>query len=160
MRTESGRAVFAPTKLLLALGNDLLGDDGIGLLVAREVAREPSPRVEIVESGEAGLALLELLIGYERAVIVDAIQTTRHPVGTVLVFGREDFRRVVGPSAHYAGLPEVFDLAERLNLPMPADLWVVAVEVANPFDFAETPCDTVRAAIPAATAQVRKLLGE
>lgn len=160
MTRRAGRPVLAPTKLLLALGNDLLGDDGIGLLVAREVARAPKPNLEVVESGEAGLALLELLIGYERAVIVDSIQTMRHPVGTVLVYGREDFRRVVGPSAHYAGLPEVFDLAERLRLPMPKDLWVVAVEVANPFDFAETPCDAVCAALPAATCQVRKLLGE
>ncbi|MCW5940605.1 MAG: hydrogenase maturation protease [Fimbriimonadaceae bacterium] len=158
--SEGGPPVLAPTKLLLALGNDLLGDDGIGPLIARVVAAQVGPEVEVVESGEAGLALLELLIGYEGAVIVDAIQTAEHPVGTVLVFGRDDFRRVVGPSAHYAGLPEVFDLAERLNLSMPRDLWVVAVEVANPFDFAETPCAEVRAAIPAAAARVRELLGE
>ena len=47
-----------PRAVVLGLGNDLLGDDGIGLSVAREVRRRAPPGVEVVESGEAGLALI------------------------------------------------------------------------------------------------------
>jgi hydrogenase maturation protease len=53
--------------LVLALGNDLLGDDGVGLEAARQIAGQVDGSVDVVETGEAGLALLELMEGYERA---------------------------------------------------------------------------------------------
>lgn len=57
--------------LVLALGNDLLGDDGVGLEAARQIAGQVDGSVDVVETGEAGLALLELMEGYERALLID-----------------------------------------------------------------------------------------
>lgn len=145
--------------LVLALGNDLLGDDAVGLLVARVArARLNAEQVEVVESGEAGLALLELIADHRRVVIVDSIYTGEEPPGTVRVLTREDFRRVSAPSAHYAGLPEVLELGEKLHLAMPEELWVVAVEVENPFEFAPVPCTAVTDAIPLAVEKVVSFL--
>jgi hydrogenase maturation protease len=148
-----------PRAVVLGLGNDLLGDDGIGLIVAREVRRRAPPGVEVVESGEAGLALIELLMGYQVAVIVDAIRTGAPP-GTLHRLDRGAFDRILAPSAHYAGLAEVFDLAERLRLPMPSHLAVVAVEVEDPYSFAEHPTASVAdAVVPAAEMVLRELEG-
>jgi len=69
--------------LVLALGNDLLGDDGVGLEAARQIAGQVDGSVEVVETGEAGLALLELMEGYERALLIDSVVTGRYPPGTV-----------------------------------------------------------------------------
>jgi len=144
--------------LVLGLGNDLLGDDGVGLAVARAVRERVPPGVEVVESGEAGLALLELLAGYPVAVIVDAIHTGAPP-GTIQRLERGAFARVLAPSAHYAGLPEVFELAERLGLAMPARLAVIAIEVEDPYSFAERLTPRVMAAVEPAAELVLHELG-
>ncbi len=135
--------------LLLALGNDLLGDDGAGLLAARLLREEFQDEVEVVESGEAGLALVEMMAGYERALLLDAVVTGRCPPGTVLEFSPQDFRRVVAPSPHYAGLPEALDLAGRLGIPFPKEVRILALEVENPWAFREGLSPPVQKALPA-----------
>ncbi|HOS44477.1 MAG TPA: hypothetical protein PK794_12355, partial [Armatimonadota bacterium] len=61
-----------PPILILGLGNDIISDDAAGLLVARMVREELAGVADVVESSLSGLALLELLLGYARVVIVDA----------------------------------------------------------------------------------------
>lgn len=145
-------------ELVLGLGNDLLGDDGAGLRAAREVAALGLDGLDVIESGEAGLALLELLAGYESAVIVDSIQTGAPP-GTIHVLGRSDFARVIAPSAHYAGLPEVFDLGEKLGIDLPAKIAVVAVEVEDPFSFSECLTPAVSQAMARVVDSILEALG-
>jgi Ni,Fe-hydrogenase maturation factor len=72
--------------LLLALGNDILKDDGVGLAAASLLRSEFKGAVDIVEASGTGLALLELLAGYDRALLLDAIFTGNAPPGTVLEF--------------------------------------------------------------------------
>jgi hydrogenase maturation protease len=130
------------------MGNELLGDDGVALAVARELRGRFGEKVDVVETSEAGLALMEVLTGYERALILDSVQTLEHEPGTVIEFQMDDFRKVVGPSPHYAGMPEVFSMAERLGIPMPEELRILAMEVANPFDFNECFTPAVAAGLP------------
>lgn len=144
--------------LILGLGNDLLGDDGVGFVVARQAALHVPPTCDVVESGEAGLALLELLADYDQAVILDSIQTGAEP-GTIHKLGRDDFAKIVAPSAHYAGLPEVFDLGERIGVKLPSRLTVLAVEVEDPFSFSESLTPKVEAAVPEAVRQTLEVLG-
>jgi hydrogenase maturation protease len=133
---------------VLALGNDILGDDGVGLLAARALRREIDEEVDIIESAEAGFAMLELLTGYDRALILDAVVTGKHAPGTILSFGAEDFRTVVAPSPHYAGIPEVLALAERLGVPFPKQLSILAMEVQDPCSIRESLTVPVRVALP------------
>jgi hydrogenase maturation protease len=134
--------------LLLALGNDLLGDDGVGPAAARALRERFGDRVDIVESGEAGLALVEFLEGHPRVLILDAIVSGTAPPGTIREMGPPDFRRVLAPSPHYAGLPEVLALGERLGIEMPSDLRVLALEVEDPFSIRESWSPSVEAAFP------------
>jgi len=151
--------------ILLAMGNDILGDDGVALAVARQIrgesAEDPALNgVEIIESAEAGLAIMELLAGAERALILDCIATGKHAPGTLLEFTVDDFRRVVAPSPHYAGLPEVIEMAARLGIAFPGQLRVVAMEVENPWDVREEMSPSAVAAIPAFVARTRSVLRE
>ena len=123
---------MATTKtLILGLGNDLLADDAIGILAARRLQTRLGERADVVESSLHGLALLETFLGYDRALIIDAIQTGRHPPGTIIELSPEDFRPVDVPSPHFAGLPEMIALARELDLPFPARIRILAVEIAN-----------------------------
>ncbi len=63
--------------LVLGLGNDILCDDGAGLYVARELKKTLANRKDfsVAEASLAGLGLLDLLAGYDKAIVIDAIQT-------------------------------------------------------------------------------------
>ncbi|MDH4157607.1 MAG: hydrogenase maturation protease [candidate division Zixibacteria bacterium] len=145
--------------LVLGLGNDLLGDDGIGILAARELTRELDGAADVAETGLHGVALLDLLIGYDRAVIIDAINTGRCPAGTILELGPEDFKPVSGPSPHYTGLPELISLAKQLHLEFPGDIKVFAVESSETQTVGAPMSAPVAAALSEVVERVKTCLG-
>ena len=134
--------------LVLALGNDILGDDAIALTACRILAERFPTGVDFEETTEAGLAILDILSGYEYLLLLDSITTEKCPPGTVLEFTRVDFDKVLGPSPHYAGLPEILELARRLEIPFPVDIRVLALEIENPYDFSENLTPTAEQALP------------
>jgi hydrogenase maturation protease len=89
---------------------------------------------------------------------LDSIVTGQHCPGTVLEFAREDFDKVTGPSPHYAGLPEVLALAERLGVAFPEEIRILAMEIESPYDFTETLSAVVEQAVPAYVAKARRIL--
>jgi hydrogenase maturation protease len=138
-----------PRILVLGLGNDILGDDAVGLLAARRLRTLLPETVDVVESPGSGLDLLDLLEGYDRAVLLDAILTGKNPPGTILEFSDADFKKDDAPSPHYAGLPTVIQLAESLGIHFPSPFRVVAVEVENPYEVVEGLSNSAKAALPA-----------
>ena len=148
----------SPRILVVGLGNDILGDDAVGLLAARRLRAFLPGSVEVLESAGVGLDLLDVLEGYDRALLLDAIATGQHPPGSVLEFTSEDFRKVIAPSPHYAGLPELLQLAERLGIPFPATLCVLACEVADPYQIREGLSVSATDALPALVARARQVV--
>lgn len=146
--------------LVLGLGNDLLGDDAVGLVAVRALAGEfpPGGDVEVVETGVAGLALLEHFLGFDRALVIDSICTGRHVPGTVRELSPADLDAVVAPSPHFAGLPELFALAKGLELPFPADVRILAMETADPYTIGGEMCPAVRGALPGLLERARAIL--
>ena len=65
----------ANVRLLVAgIGNIFFGDDGFGSEVARALAESPIEDVKIEDFGIRGMHLaFELLAGYERAFLIDAV---------------------------------------------------------------------------------------
>lgn len=145
--------------LILGLGNDLLGDDGVGHHVVRWLRGSKLPRsIDLAESSEAGLALLDLIEGYERVVIVDSVHLTGHPVGTIHRLDLDAFPSVPAPSAHYIGLPDVIRLGCRLGLRMPSRLYVVAIQIDDFCRIGAPISDRVGAAISGAGRACLQLL--
>ncbi len=70
--------------LILGLGNPLVTDDSVGLRVVEQLKPLLADRadVEVSEDYWGGLRLMERMIGFERAIVVDAIQTGAPP-GTI-----------------------------------------------------------------------------
>src|SRR3990170_343895 len=147
--------------LVLGLGNDLAGDDAVGVLVARAVREELwsdglGHAVDVVESSASGLALIEVFAGYERAVVVDSMVTGRNPPGTIAQMGLAEVGRVVAPSLHQAGLPELAAVAERIGLGFPSQTVVFAVEVVDPYTLGARLSEPVAAAVPELIRRVRE----
>lgn len=117
--------------VVLCLGNDLLADDGIGMLAAERLEHDLPDTVTVVATAQSGLALLDHLIGYDRAIIVDAIHTGSQPAGKIRRLSPHDLKFAYAPSPHYAGLPEMFAIADRLAITFPSRIDVLAVEVTD-----------------------------
>lgn len=132
----------SPRRLVLGLGNDVCGDDAVGLLVVRALASGsgapvPPPGTEFREAVGAGLDLLDELPGFDDALLVDAVVTRRAPPGTLHVLTDHDLPRITLGSPHALGVGEALALGRALGLPMPARVVVAAVEVEDPYTLRE-----------------------
>jgi len=142
--------------LLIGLGNSLLTDDAVGPAVARAVVeRLAAGEAELAELSVGGLELVERLVGCERAVIIDAIQTEGGRIGDCR---RLDF--AAAPQGRTSALTHRLDLAaglelgRRLGWQLPERLAVYVVEVADPYTFGETMTPAVQAAVARAAEQI------
>jgi hydrogenase maturation protease len=146
--------------LVLAMGNDILSDDGVGLHAARLLRWVLPENVDIIETGEAGFALLELMTGYRRVLILDAIQTRKHPPGTLLHYTRENFTAILSPSPHYAGLPDLEVLAKRTGIDFPARILILAMEVEDMRHIGEELSPSVAKSLHAYVREAHTILEE
>jgi hydrogenase maturation protease len=133
--------------LILGLGNELLADDGVGVLAARRLREELEGQAEVIESSLSGISLIELFAGYQKAIVLDAIRTGRHPVGAILEFAPDDLGQVTAPSPHYSGLPEILALAQQLEVEFPQEIKILAVETADTTTIGGSLSELVAAAI-------------
>jgi hydrogenase maturation protease len=146
--------------LVLGLGNDILADDAVGVLAARALADRRSATVDVQETAEHGMALLDHLIGYERVILIDAIQTGSNEPGTILEIDPASLSAVYAPSPHYSGLPELLAVAEQLELDFPKHFRIFAVEIADALTIGGAITPAVREAIPGLCDRVRAALDE
>ena len=149
---------------VLGLGNDLLADDGIGHLAVAALAPRLAGRADVEATALHGLALLDLLTGYDAAVVLDAACTGTRPAGAVYDIDPATLARIESPSPHFAGFPEMLDLAARLGLHFPRRLRIIAVEVLDPWTIGGAMTPAVRDALPVlcerAVRAVAELAGE
>ncbi|MFH2035228.1 MAG: hydrogenase maturation protease [Candidatus Zixiibacteriota bacterium] len=136
------------------MGNELFGDDAVGLLAVRKTAELVPDRADFVETGLHGVALLDLLIGYEKAIIVDAVKTGRHPPGTIVEIEPDKLVPVDNPSPHFTGVPELIRLAGELKVDFPNEIRIIGMEVANTGDMGKDLTGAVATAIDQLTKRV------
>jgi hydrogenase maturation protease len=138
----------APIRVL-GLGNEILGDDAFGILVARQVGGVVSPdEVEVATSSESGLHLLDYILDCGRLIVVDTIQTGRSEPGTIYVLREQDLPAARADCPHGVGLFDALALARQLDLPTPEEVTIIAVEAADCLTVGGTMHPSVRAAIP------------
>lgn len=135
--------------LVLGLGNTILRDDGIGIYAVRELAKRIDGAADVRESASAGLDLVEMLRGYDRVLIVDAIQLEGEEPGTVFRLVPDDLRITARlASLHDVDLVTALALGRRLGFAMPDDVTVYAVQVADALSLGEECTAAVAAALP------------
>lgn len=138
--------------VILGLGNDLLGDDGIGLLAAEGLRALEGPDVAVRTTAQSGLYLLEHIQGFDDAIVVDSVLGD-HP-GSIRELEAGEVRPLPVPSAHYVGLPEALALARASGLRVPRRLRIFGVEIAPSQYIGSGPCAAVTAALPRLQAMV------
>ncbi len=146
--------------LILGLGNTLLCDDGVGLYVAAKLREKINqPNITIIETGVAGLSLLDLLVGYDKAIIVDAIQTEGGKIGQIYRLAPEAFNTAVRTaSAHGIDFPTALEFGKKLGLHLPQQITIFAIEVSDITTFREECTPEVQKAIPKCVEMILKEL--
>jgi len=123
--------------LFLGIGNPILSDDSIGHRLADEVKTSglfPNAVFEKVSVG--GLEILEIVVGYERVIFFDAIRSGKGKPGDVYFFKEEDFRETLNLSnLHDISFLTAFELGRKLELQVPKEMHIVAVEILEDKEF-------------------------
>lgn len=144
------------------MGNPILSDDGVGFRIVEELENRYDEReVTVIATDLAGLSLLDLILGYDKVIIIDSIQTGEGKVGQVYRLDAEDFtttRHAASP--HDVNLATALELGKRLGLSVPREIVIIAIEVQDVTTFGESCTPKVERAIPAAVKMVaRELAG-
>ena len=142
--------------LVLGLGNLILSDDGAGIRVAQEVGKQLNdPQITVSETSAAGLSLLDSIVGYDKVIIIDAIQTKKGQAGQIYRMKSEDFSFAKHfSSPHQTNLVTALELGKMLGLVMPQEITIFAVEAKDIASFSEKCTPEVERAIPKAVKMV------
>ena len=146
--------------LVLGMGNPILSDDGAGIKVVREVGKNlDDPQITISETSAGGLSLLDSIVGYDKVIIIDTIQTEKGKVGQIYRMKPEDFSFAKHfSSPHQINLITALELGKMLNLGMPQEITILAVEAKDVSNFGERCTPEVERAIPEVVKMVLKEL--
>lgn len=141
--------------IVVGIGNPVLKDDSVGIKVARHF--EGLVDTEILMTTD--FKVLDKLLGYERAIIVDGVRLGQEP-GTVLEFDVDDvFFTYTFSGTHNLSLPTTLKIGyELFGDEMPREIRIIAIEVEDVTTFGTECTPAVEAAIPGAVERVKRYL--
>jgi hydrogenase maturation protease len=164
--------------LVLGLGNPILGDDGVGWRAAEAfrtqweaglrpgfpsstLSGEERLPVEVDFLSVGGLTLMERMIGYQRVVLIDAALTRQHPIGEVSCFPFEQLPPITQghlASSHDTTLQNALAVGRSMGADLPSEIWVVAIEAQNMYEFTEQLSPAVASAVSTAAEAVFSII--
>jgi len=139
--------------IVLGVGNLILGDDGVGIHVVNEVKKQiKNPDITIDEAITGGMNLLDLLLGYDKAVIVDAVKSDNSEHGEVKRIPLSDFNTMHSCNPHDVSLIEAIEMAKKMGEEkIPKEIIIIGVMMKQiPCEFGEELSKKIQAAVPKA----------
>jgi len=117
--------------IVLGVGNPILKDDGAGIHVIRQLKKYvKDPDVTLDEAMTGGMNLLDMIIGYEKAILIDTVKMKGAKTGEVRRFSLRDFSSVHSSNPHDVDLLEAIKLAEKLGeTRIPKEIVIVGISV-------------------------------
>ncbi len=122
---------------IIGLGNPFIGDDAVGVLVARKLRLYEQISVSILDGGLAGLNLLHDMEGTDTLILIDAVHS-HSEAGTIFRFTIPQDLENIGKlawgtsasSTHAFGLAEALTLAHTLEV-LPAQVVLFGIELGQ-----------------------------
>jgi hydrogenase maturation protease len=143
--------------LILGIGNWLMGDEGIGVHVAKKLEEENLfPGIDVLDGGTGGFHLLEYFEKYDHVILVDATLDRNIP-GTIRLI-KPKFATDFPPamSTHDIGLKDLITALQLLDRMPEIDLFVVSIASIQQQGIELT--ETIQKALPLVIDEIRKLL--
>ncbi len=116
-------------KLILCLGNELAGDDGVGIYIGRRLKGKVKGW-DVKCSNSAGFYLIEEMEGYQEVILVDSIIVREGRAGEII---EGELRENPATSAlHSLSLPQALSLARAMGMKVPRKLKFIAISIPPP----------------------------
>jgi hydrogenase maturation protease len=146
--------------LVLGLGNPILCDDSAGYQVAMSLKEKLDiPGVDIKEAGLAGLDFLDMITGYDRVIVIDAVQTKEGRPGNIYRLGPDSLTLTRHSSTtHNINIATAMELGKKLKFKLPRKITIFAIEVEDVSTFTEECTPAVKKAVPRCAAMVTREL--
>lgn len=143
----------------MGIGNPILSDDGVGVRVVESLKNEFSDcDVDFRCESVSGLDIIEIVRGYDRLIIVDAIHTGKANAGGIMKLSPSDLLgagTVHFSTAHDVDILTALSLGKEIGAKMPDRIVIYAIEVVNVVDFGEKLSPKVKEAVPEAVRRLR-----
>ncbi len=148
--------------LVLALGNPILGDDGVAfhILEALRPRLRELPDVVLDEASTGGFDLLPHVEGFDRVLLLDAMRTLDTTPGDVVVLAEGELKESLNTSCtHTTSFSTAMRIGRTLHPErMPSEIVILGVEVERIDEFREDLSTRVAAAVPEATRRALEVL--
>jgi hydrogenase maturation protease len=139
--------------IVLGVGNQILGDDGVGIHVVNELKKQiTNSNIRVDEAITGGMNLLDLLIGYHKAILIDAVKSDDAENGDVKRMLLNDFNTMHSCNPHDISLKEAIELAKKMGEnQIPKDIVIIGIMMKRiPCEFGEKLSNSIAAAVPKA----------
>lgn len=147
--------------LVMGIGNPLVKDEGVGVRIIEEMMQTLSfpDNVTLIDAGTMGMGILNLFRECDYLLIVDAMDGTGEPPGTVVRLAPEDFApNQILHSLHDLRFVDVLQAAELIGTRPEADC--VGVQILDMAGVGIGLTPDVEAAIPRAVEAMLTVLRE
>ena len=123
--------------LILGIGNEILTDDGIGPKLVIELKKViKHHHVSFLTAAAGGLEILEMIRDYDKVIIIDAIKTENGIPGSIYYLNPKNFKETLHISSfHDVSFLTALTLAEKLNMPVPTEIDIIAIEIVEDLTF-------------------------
>lgn len=145
--------------IILGIGNPILKDDGVGIHVANSIEKElTNSNIKIDVAFTGGMNLLDLMRGYDKAILIDAMRMKNKKIGEVGLFDSNNFDTFHTCNPHDVSLNEAINLAKKLGDDnIPKEIKIVGINIGEfSYEFGENLSCEVEKAIPKAINIVKK----
>lgn len=124
-------------KVIIGLGNPILSDDRVGLLILDELEkRNTNPDIHFVRLSSGGMTIVDASDGYDEAVLVDSIFSGQFPIGSLAILTPENFKETSHASnVHDINFATAIKMGEEMGVKVPRNFRIYAVEVKEVLTF-------------------------
>jgi hydrogenase maturation protease len=131
--------------LILGLGNEVLGDESLGLKIVNDLSvNRVFPGVEYAYTFAGGLNLLDYIIGFNALLIIDTTCGNDCQPGTIHHYKQGTFRETLHLSSeHDTSFLTTLETGKKLGLMIPGRIDVLAIEIYRDLYLGEKLSDNI-----------------
>ena len=142
--------------LVIGVGNLLRTDDGVGIHVIN-ILSERVPGLDSLDAAMGSIEIIEAMRGYDRTVIVDAVETGAEPGTIYLVNLTGGEKPPTITHSHGTDIITILQLGHQLyGVEMPKEIILLAIEAEDTTTIGDKPTPKVQKAIERALKIVAK----
>jgi hydrogenase maturation protease len=142
-----------PGEILLGFGNEILGDDAVGLLLSEEIGRALG--IETSACSMYGFEILSRIEGRDRLFIIDSVVAPDVAPGEVRRYSLETFRDCRHlASPHSANFAAGIEFGRASGLAMPDEIVIYGVTTGAIVEFSESLTPELTARYPAVRQEI------